>query len=83
MKRVRRKRRKRPFFLGGGGGADEGPVLAVPVPVGGRFPVTVEGAGGLALTSAGVGGVNGDCSGVIEAFALGGVVVLAVCKTGG
>lgn len=46
--------------------------------------MTVEGAGGLALTSAGVGGVNGDCSGVIEAFALGVVVVVvADCRTGG
>lgn len=83
MKRVKRKRLKRPFFLGGGGGADEGPVFAVPVPVGGRFPVVVEGAGGLALTSAGVGGVNGDCSGVIDLLTLGVVVVLADCRTGG
>ena len=54
-----RKRRKRPFFLGGGGGADEGPVFAVPVPVGGRLPVFIEGAGGVDLTSAGEGGSKG------------------------
>lgn len=38
---------------------EAGPVLALPVPVGGRLPVMVDCAGGLASTSAGVGGSGG------------------------
>lgn len=41
---------------------DVGPTDAVPVPRGGRLPVLVEGAGGLAWTCTGVGGVFGMLS---------------------
>ena len=48
-------------------------MLAVPVPVGGRLPVLVEGGGGFACASAGVGGtfgmaavvMGGACTGVV------------------
>lgn len=45
MIRERRNLRKR--LLGFGGGTAAGPVLAVPVPVGGRLPALVDGAGGV------------------------------------
>lgn len=78
--RKRRNRRRGRF-----GAAAAGPVLAVPVPVGGRLPVdpveedTVFGDGfaaTAALASAGVGGSGGICEGEISlgagAFTMGG-----------
>lgn len=78
--RNRRNRRRGRF-----GAAAAGPVLAVPVPVGGRWPVepveddTVDGDGfaaTAALASAGVGGSGGICEGEISfevgAFTIGG-----------
>lgn len=61
---MKKKDRNRRRFLGGG--AEEGPVFAVPVPVGGRFPVFVDGDGAADLTSAGVGGVGGGFGGSLD-----------------
>lgn len=63
VERTMSERRKlRNLCLGLGRGSAAGPVLAVPVPVGGSLPVAGEGdAATAAVASAGVGGVLGVC----------------------